>query len=353
MRFEIFKTGRHTDGAGNTREWTEDDLSKIANSYNPQVHEAPVVIGHPKDNAPAYGWVSALKKKGGVLYATFKDLVPEFVDAVKKGLYKKRSISLYPDMSLRHIGFLGAVPPAIKGLKDVNFSNEQRAMSYEFEDCKTGKEEKSMKFLEWLKGLAAKDGVTLEDVPQNFSEADLKNKLADERKRMEAEFSEMVISIEEARKRKEAELKEREDTIRQKEEMLKQVQHDTQKKEAASFCEGLLKEGKLTPAMMKHGMGLQNFLEQVGSIETTIEFGEGEKKESQAPVEFMQSFLSNLPKAIEFGEVAGGEKDAGAAGDEAKREKLISDYMEKNQDSTYKDAVLVVSKEHPEMFKGE
>src|SRR3990167_3692661 len=146
-RIEIFKTGKHTDSNGNTREWTEDDLSKIVNSYNPQVHEAPVVIGHPKDNAPAFGWVETLKKEGGVLYAQVKDLVPEFVDTVRKGLYKKRSISLYPDMSLRHIGFLGAVPPAVKGLGDVAFgdSDELRVMNYEFENRKEGK---SMKFFE-------------------------------------------------------------------------------------------------------------------------------------------------------------------------------------------------------------
>ena len=293
MKFEIFKTGRHTDSNGNTREWTEDDLSKIANSYNPQVHEAPVVIGHPKDNAPAYGWVEALKKEGGVLYAQVKDLVPEFIDAVKKGLYKKRSISLYPDISLRHIGFLGAVPPAVKGLGDVAFgdSDELRVMNYEFENRKEGK---SMKFFEWLKGLAAKEGVTFEDAPISFSEADVQVRLDAELKKKEAEFSEKVASIEEARKKKEAELKAREDAIKSKEA-------EAQKKEVANFCEGLLKAGRLTPAMMRHGMGLQNFLEQVSGIETVLEFGEGDKKKSQTPVEFMKSFLSNLPKAIEFG----------------------------------------------------
>ena len=347
-RIEIFKTGKHTDSNGNTREWTEDDLSKIVNSYNPQVHEAPVVIGHPKDNAPAFGWVETLKKEGGVLYAQVKDLVPEFVDTVRKGLYKKRSISLYPDMSLRHIGFLGALPPAIKGLADISFSDKEgivieSVVSGQWsEDC-SQKEEKGMKFFEWLKGLAAKDGVTLEDVPQTFSEADVQVMLDAELKKKEAEFSEKVASIEEARKKKDAELKAREDAIKAKES-------EAQKKEVANFCEGLLKEGRLTPAMMKHGMGLQNFLEQVSGIETMIEFGEGDKKESQTPIAFMQSFLSNLHKSIEFGGVAGDEKDVGEGSDRA--EKLISDFMEKSKGASYKDALLAVSKEHLELFKG-
>src|SRR4030067_623413 len=118
----IFKTGTHTDSNGNTKTWTEGDLDKIA-SYNPTEHEAPVVIGHPKDNSPAWGWVEAVKKEGSVLYATFKDLIPEFKDMVKKQMFKKRSISLYPDGTLRHVGFLGATPPAVKGLADVEFKS--------------------------------------------------------------------------------------------------------------------------------------------------------------------------------------------------------------------------------------
>jgi hypothetical protein len=132
--FEIFKSGTHTDAAGNEREWTEADLLQIANNYNDGGHEAPLVIGHPKDNDPAYGWVEQLKAEGGVLLAKAKDVAQEFADAVKQGLYKKRSISLYPDLTLRHVGFLGAVPPAVKGLKDLQFEDAEVPMNYEFEE---------------------------------------------------------------------------------------------------------------------------------------------------------------------------------------------------------------------------
>ena len=56
---------------------------------NKKSHEAPVVIGHPKDNAPAFGWVEELKTDGKLLYAKFKQLVPEFIEAVKKGYVQK------------------------------------------------------------------------------------------------------------------------------------------------------------------------------------------------------------------------------------------------------------------------
>ncbi|GMU87107.1 MAG: hypothetical protein AMXMBFR48_23480 [Ignavibacteriales bacterium] len=120
--FEIFRTGKHTDSAGRTKEWTEQDLDNIVSSYNPAQHEAPIVIGHPKDDAPAYGWIHALKRSGDRLLALPSRLLPLFTEAVKNGLFKKRSVALNPDGSLRHVGFLGAASPAVKGLADPEFN---------------------------------------------------------------------------------------------------------------------------------------------------------------------------------------------------------------------------------------
>ena len=122
---EIFKAGTHKDSSGRVRTFTETDLERIVKNYNPNLHEAPLVIGHPKENAPAFGWVQALKKVGETLFFKAQQVVPEFSEMVKAGLFKKRSISLYPDMRLRHVGFLGAMPPSLKGLNDIAFSEEQ------------------------------------------------------------------------------------------------------------------------------------------------------------------------------------------------------------------------------------
>ena len=127
---EVFRAGDHVDSAGRPHTFTEVDLDRIA-AYDPARHEAPLVIGHPEHNAPAYGWVDRVYREGAVLKADFKDVAPEFADLVKAGRFKKRSISLYPGGDLRHVGFLGAVPPAIKGLKDVQFA-EGEASTFEF-----------------------------------------------------------------------------------------------------------------------------------------------------------------------------------------------------------------------------
>jgi len=121
---EIFKSGTHTDSSGNTREWTDKDLEEIASLYDPAKHEAPIVIGHPEHDSPAYGWVESLKVEGGRLLAKVKDVADEFKDWVGRSLYKKISIALYPDLSLRHVGFLGAMPPAVKGLVNAHFQEK-------------------------------------------------------------------------------------------------------------------------------------------------------------------------------------------------------------------------------------
>jgi hypothetical protein len=128
----IFRGGNTIDGHGKRVTFDAKTIAQIAANYNAKTHEAPIVIGHPTDNAPAYGWVRRLVAKGLDLYAEPDQLNPDFKSAVQSGAYKKISSSFYlPESShnptpgafcLRHVGFLGAMAPAIKGLGSVAFS---------------------------------------------------------------------------------------------------------------------------------------------------------------------------------------------------------------------------------------
>jgi hypothetical protein len=122
----IFKPGTHTDAAGNKITYSEDDVKNMVTAYNVQSeddrHDAPLVKGHPATDDPALGWVDKLKYEGGKLWAKLKDVKDEVINDVKEGAYKKVSVRLYSDNKLRHVGLLGATPPAIKGLGDVKFS---------------------------------------------------------------------------------------------------------------------------------------------------------------------------------------------------------------------------------------
>lgn len=267
---EVFKTGTHTDSAGNVKTWGESDLDKIAKTYNPARHEAPIVIGHPRDNSPAWGWVNEIKKTGGSLFAKFKDVVPEFADLVKTGMFKKRSISLYPDLSLRHIGFLGGMPPAVKGLEDVKFSEDENATTIEFEETeKPGQEP------EKNKGGNNMD----ENVTQ------LQEKLAEKDKTL-GEYAEK--------------LKTAEDELKSINKELENLKAESRKAESEAFCEKLINEGKILPVQKPAVISLMEIAHSAGDYD----FSEGKK----SVVEVFKSFMESLSKQINLSEVATKDK---------------------------------------------
>lgn len=134
MRIDLFRAGSHTAMGGQKIDFTEADLAASAAAYDPALHEAPVVVGHPTHDAPAYGWVESLAASGGAMAATAGQVDPAFAELMDAGRYKKVSASFYPPGSdlnpvpgvyyLRHVGVLGAQPPAVKGLKPVEFADD-------------------------------------------------------------------------------------------------------------------------------------------------------------------------------------------------------------------------------------
>jgi hypothetical protein len=131
---EIFRPGSHTAMGGEELAFTAGDVAAIASSYDPETHEAPIVVGHPAHDLPAYGWVKGLAFRDGHLVAELDQVDPAFRELVQAGRYKKISASFYrPDAPanpkpgswyLRHVGFLGAQAPAVKGLKPAQFAAE-------------------------------------------------------------------------------------------------------------------------------------------------------------------------------------------------------------------------------------
>jgi len=145
---EIFRAGDF--GVKGT--YTEAELDKIVSSYNPKLHEAPITIGHPEHDRPAFGWVASLKREGNRLLARFANVQDDFKRWIRRGLYKSRSVSLYLDLGgtgpyLRHVGFLGAMPPEVKSLAPLpTFAEgENESVHFDFQDRQGG-------LMQWLKG---------------------------------------------------------------------------------------------------------------------------------------------------------------------------------------------------------
>lgn len=135
-KLQIFRAGRHTDMHGRSIEFSDADLAACAAAYDPAKFEAPLVVGHPDINAPAYGWVKSLAHaEGSPLEAVPDQVDPAFAEMVNAGRFKKISASFYmPDAPgnpspgvwyLRHVGFLGAAAPAVKGLKNASFAADE------------------------------------------------------------------------------------------------------------------------------------------------------------------------------------------------------------------------------------
>ncbi|MCI0418187.1 MAG: hypothetical protein L0387_07190 [Acidobacteria bacterium] len=138
---EIFRAGDY----GAKGSYNEADLDKVVSSYDPKLYEAPLTIGHPEHDRPAFGWVASLKREGKRLLAKFANVQGEFKDWIERGLYKTRSVSLYrgfkgSDLYLRHVGFLGAMPPEVKGLAALpTFSeDESESVHFDFQDRQGG-----------------------------------------------------------------------------------------------------------------------------------------------------------------------------------------------------------------------
>ncbi len=279
---DIFKGGKVKDSLGNPHDG--DRLIDVAVSTFDDSHQPPIVIGHPQTNAPAYGWVNGLRKhiKNGVafLQAKFEQVNPDFADLVRAGSYKKRSAAFYSDGKLRHVGFLGATPPAIKGLKDINF-NEEKAIYFNFEDAKPKGKDMNFKsfkelFTAWK---AAKYDPDFEpDMAVIEGEADAPPSVAEENKF----FSEADVraatekAIKKEKERFEAEFAEKEAKRKQK-FLFTEIENDVRSKKES---------GKMPPAWEE--MGIVQFMQRLACNDAEIEFAEGSK---QTDLEWFRSFI--------------------------------------------------------------
>ena len=131
--FEVFKAGTQTDSKGNTQTFSNADLNSVVTNFTPKT--APLVIGHPKMDSPAWGWASELKAEDGVLYAKADEVSSEFAQAVEDKRYPNRSVKLEKvenGYKLAHIGYLGGKPPAVDGLA-WQFNQDENADTLTFE----------------------------------------------------------------------------------------------------------------------------------------------------------------------------------------------------------------------------
>lgn len=320
---QIFRSGKHTASDGTALSFSENDLRGMADSYNPELHEAPLVIGHPKDNLPAYGWVNGLSYNEGILSADPHQVDPNFAELVNSGKFKKISASFYtPDSPsnpvpgkyyLRHVGFLGAQPPAVKGLKSASFSDSEVGVVEfaDWGDMQNASLWRRMRdFFIAQFGLDTADSIIPDYAVSSLEQDALQDDDEDTPAQLSPQFRETSPTkgdeMSDADKARLAALEEENKQLKEREANQRKAGIHSAN---MSFMETLLKGGKVLPAYKDAFCAALDFLE---GQESSVEFGEGDAKQPVAKV--IKEFLEKLPAQVEFKEVAGGQNESLAAG---------------------------------------
>lgn len=318
---EIFRVGTHTAMGGERIAFSEADLTVAAQAYDPAKHEAPVVIGHPKHDAPAYGWVKGLTHNGGSLNARIDQVAPAFAEAVSQGQYKKVSASFYkPDSPsnpapggyyLRHVGFLGAQPPAVKGLAPIELSDAgDEAVTVEFGEVTGWKVGDLFRGLRnWLigqYGAAAADEALPEYLVTSVQED------AGSETGTETGFSEPDQPTEDSVNQpatqpatgpktaadREAEIARREAEVKRREAAFAEQDRERRSQERAAQLDALVQSGRPLPCDKAR---LLAFMDSLDGQEA-VQFAEGETRD---PNKFLlDEVLGKLPKQVDYGERA-------------------------------------------------
>lgn len=282
---EIFKTGIHKDSKGTERNWTNEDLETIKSNFEKYNPDVPICVGHPKSNSPAYGWIDTLKIEGEKLFASFKQVQDEFKQAVNKGLFKTRSISLTPDLKLRHLAFLGAQAPAIKGMEAFQFENNEDDILIEFQEERTNMEiqEQLDKAKDELKSGSQGGTKSQSDRALDFCET-----IDDRRSNFNCTGGKEQKQIELLQKEN-ADLK----------AQILQQQQEAQSKDFEDFCDKAIEKGNILPAQKD---SVINILSACSN--TNFEFADDTGK---TPVQEFKEFVSSL-KQMDFEEIANKKK---------------------------------------------
>ncbi len=314
---EIFKAGRHIDDTGTVRQFSEADIAGMVSSYDRTLREAPLTIGHPADNLPAYGFVDGLSRNdSGGLTMNTRAVEPQFAEMVRVERFSKRSAAFYPpahpsnpkpgNWYLRHVAFLGAQPPAIVGLKDIPAFAEGGAAGI-------------VNFSEAL------------NPPENDMDKELQAQLEAANK-LAAEQKLAIETAQAATKAAEAQLAQFAEQAR------------TQRNAGhVSFAEEAFKAGKLLPADKAPFVAVANLL----ADSQPVQFSEGGTTKTQAPVEWLKSLITNAKPLVQFGEHAPGTVAvAGQATkdmSDAEVDKLARAWMAANKTANYAEAVSAVT----------
>jgi hypothetical protein len=321
---QVFKPGRHRAMSGVAFAFSDEDVAATAAAYDPAKFRAPLVVGHPTVEAPAYGWVEGLSFSGGALEAKPADVDPAFAQMVNAKRYANISAAFFPPdheqnpvpgvYYLRHVGFLGATPPAVAGLRTPVFATPENGL-VEFADWDDMQNASLWRQLrDWFIGKFGQDeadrvlpgyqisgleaaavtapdddgGTEVQNINPGFAAPTLKTEVT------VTEAERLALEAENTRLKNE--LKAAQDAQRQ-------ARLDALHANHVAFADTLVADAKVAqlhaPAIVEVLDVLGRQAEDAGKA---IEFGAPEARAPLAPA--LQALLTDLPPRVELAEVA-------------------------------------------------
>ncbi len=302
-RVEIFRAGTRRTEAGEAITFSERDVSDIAEHYDPAKREAPLVVGHPEMDNPAYGWVRRLHAEGGALFMDTADVEPQFAEMVEQRRFPKRSAAfLRPDEPgnptpgkwyLRHVGFLGAQAPSLQGLKPIAFASSSAA-------------ERMVAFSEDLppEDHAPENLPPQQPSPEPSMTPEQIAQLSAENARLKKETE----AAQQAQKDLQAQTDELKKSAVQFAEQQRQSRHSAN----VAFAEAEAKAGRLAPADRAKAVAV---LDSLGETSRAVQFSEGTTTTDVDVVAYVKGLISGATPKVEFGERAPGGAGEGASQD--------------------------------------
>lgn len=327
----IFKPGQWTTLGGETIAFSEADLQATAHAYDPKKSKAPLVVGHPKTDDPAKGWTVSLSASERGLFAAADKVDPAFAESVRSGAYGTVSAKFYRPEDpnnpvpgvwyLRHIGFLGAHPPGVKGLDDPEFAEADGCVCFqegvafgEWDGMTNANLWRNLR--EWFLGKFGQEEAdkVLPGYDVRALEVGAAEHINDARKAAgtPVAFSEGAATTTPQPPQESAVTEEEAARLREENTALKAA--DAQRKQAAvladntAFAESMASEARIPAAMKAQVAAIGTQLQATPDVE----FGEGDAKKPLH--ELFRDFLRALPKQVEFGEQATRDRAANAGG---------------------------------------
>lgn len=321
-RIEVFRPGTFTPMQGEPITYSAADLRAVADGYDPETAPAPIVVGHPNTDAPAFGWVESFEydPRTERLVANLHEIEPAFAELVKAGRFKKVSMAFFAPSQPhnpvpgtwypKHVGFLGAAAPAVSGLKNAAFAGAAGATFTTAFGAGAQAASIFRRLRDWLidrDGLEAADKVLPAWEIDWLDEADEKHGPIYAAQTMPPEPETEPEPKEEpavtkqpdpAFAAREAEIAEREKAIAAREKAAAHADN-------AAFAERLVTEGKLLPVSKDKVVAILDALPG----EATVAFAEGAAK--VAPAAALREVLEAQPKVVSFGALDLGADPAG------------------------------------------